>query len=77
MNPGAFDVHPYLLLNLTDKYSGLTEYAHEWGHAMHSLLANKAQPYETSNYATSIALMAFHEANKDGRYDAVIKGGLS
>lgn len=28
-----------------------------------------------SNYATSIALMAFHEANKGGRYDSVIKGG--
>jgi squalene-hopene/tetraprenyl-beta-curcumene cyclase len=28
-----------------------------------------------SNYATSVALMAFHEANKGGRYDRVIKGG--
>lgn len=28
-----------------------------------------------SNYATSIALMAFHEANKSGQYDSVIKGG--
>ena len=22
MDPGAYDVHPYLLLNLTDKYDG-------------------------------------------------------
>ena len=58
MNPGAFDVHPYLLLNLTDKYSGLTEYAHEWGHAMHSLLANAVQPYELSNYPTFTAEVA-------------------
>jgi oligoendopeptidase F len=58
MNPGAFDVHPYLLLNLTDKYGGLTEYAHEWGHAMHSLLANKAQPYELSSYPTFTAEVA-------------------
>jgi squalene-hopene/tetraprenyl-beta-curcumene cyclase len=28
-----------------------------------------------SNYSTSIALLAFHEANRDGRYDRVIKGG--
>jgi squalene-hopene/tetraprenyl-beta-curcumene cyclase len=28
-----------------------------------------------SNYATSIALMAFHEANHGGRYDRIIKGG--
>ncbi len=28
-----------------------------------------------SNYSTSIALMAFQEANEDGRYDGIIKGG--
>jgi squalene-hopene/tetraprenyl-beta-curcumene cyclase len=28
-----------------------------------------------SNYTTSVALMAFHEANKGGRYDRTIKGG--
>ncbi len=27
-----------------------------------------------ANYTTSIALMAFHEANKDGRFDAIVKG---
>ena len=58
MNPGAYDVHPYLLLNLSDKYDGLTTYAHEWGHAMHTLLANKAQPYELSNYPTFTAEVA-------------------
>ena len=58
MNPGAYDVHPYLLLNLSDKYDGLTTYAHEWGHAMHSLLANKAQPYELSGYPTFTAEVA-------------------
>jgi squalene-hopene/tetraprenyl-beta-curcumene cyclase len=28
-----------------------------------------------SNYTTSIAIMAFHEANRNGRYDQIIKGG--
>ena len=28
-----------------------------------------------SNYTTSVALMAFHEANQGGRYDRIIKGG--
>ncbi len=28
-----------------------------------------------ANYTTSIALMAFHEANRDGKYDQTIKGG--
>src|SRR5262249_44871091 len=30
-----------------------------------------------ANYSTSIAIMAFHEANKGGKYDGVIKGGQS
>jgi oligoendopeptidase F len=58
MNPGAYDVHPYLLLNHQNDYESLTTFAHEWGHAMHSLLADKAQPFETSNYATFIAEIA-------------------
>ena len=28
---------------------------HEWGHAVHSLLADETQPYETSSYSTFIA----------------------
>lgn len=58
MNPGAYDVHPYLLLNLHEEYNSLTTFAHEWGHAMHSLLANKAQPYDTANYPTFTAEIA-------------------
>lgn len=58
MNPGAFDVHPYLLLNLSDKYDGLTTYAHEWGHAMHSLLANSTQPFEKADYPIFTAEIA-------------------
>lgn len=58
MNPGAYDVHPYLLLNLSDKYDGLTTYAHEWGHAMHSLLANAAQPFEKADYPIFLAEIA-------------------
>lgn len=55
MNPGAYDVHPYLLLNHTDNFDSLSTFAHEWGHAVHSLLANKAQPYELSGYSTFTA----------------------
>ena len=36
----------------------MTTFAHEWGHAMHTLLANKAQPYETAEYSTFIAEIA-------------------
>jgi oligoendopeptidase F len=58
MEPSAYDVHPYLLLNLSNKYDGLTQYAHEWGHGMHTLLANAAQPYELASYPTFTAEVA-------------------
>jgi oligoendopeptidase F len=55
MNPGAYDVHPYLLFNNYDDHESLSTFLHEWGHAVHTLLANKAQPFEYSNYSTFIA----------------------
>ncbi|MEO7690000.1 MAG: M3 family oligoendopeptidase, partial [Sphingomonas sp.] len=59
MNPGAaYDVHPYLLLNLGENYDGMTTYAHEWGHAMHTLLANKNQLYDKSDYPIFLAEIA-------------------
>jgi oligoendopeptidase F len=58
MNPGAFDVHPYLLLNLSNKYDGMSTYAHEWGHALHSLLANAIQPYDKADYPIFLAEIA-------------------
>lgn len=59
MNPGAaYDLHPYLLLNLGENYDGMTTYAHEWGHAMHSLLANKNQVYDKSDYPIFLAEIA-------------------
>ena len=58
MNGSIYDVHPYLLLNLGENYEGLSTYAHEWGHAMHTLLAKRAQPFETAGYATFTAEIA-------------------
>ena len=55
MQPGAFDVHPYLLLNHNDDYESLSTLAHEWGHAMHSLYSTETQPFETVEYSTFIA----------------------
>ncbi len=51
----AYDVHPYLLLNHNDDYYSLSTFAHEWGHGVHTLLANRAQPYEKARYSTFIA----------------------
>jgi oligoendopeptidase F len=58
MNGSAYDVHPYLLLNLTGNYDSMSTFAHEWGHAMHTMLTTKNQPYETSNYSIFIAEIA-------------------
>ncbi|MGH8253806.1 MAG: M3 family oligoendopeptidase, partial [Steroidobacteraceae bacterium] len=55
MNGSAYDVHPYLLLNHNGNYTSLSTLAHEWGHAVHTQLATRAQPYEKSNYSTFIA----------------------
>ena len=55
MNGSAYDVHPFLHLNHNDDYESLSTFVHEWGHAIHTLLDDKTQPYETSNYSTFIA----------------------
>ena len=49
---------PALVQGPASRWERHPTFAHEWGHAMHSLLANKAQPYETSHYATFIAEIA-------------------
>jgi len=51
----AYDVHPYLLLNHNSDYYSLSTFAHEWGHAVHTLLANRAQPFEKAGYSTFTA----------------------
>ena len=54
----AYDEHPYVLLNHNDDYESMSTFAHEWGHAVHTMLSNKAQPFETASYSTFIAEMA-------------------
>lgn len=58
MMGSVYDVHPYLLLNHNDDFESLTTFAHEWGHAMHSLLANTTQPFPKAEYPTFIAEIA-------------------
>ena len=58
VNGGAYDVHPFVLMNYNDDYESVETLAHEWGHAMHSHLANEAQPFVTAGYATFTAEIA-------------------
>jgi oligoendopeptidase F len=55
MSGGAYDVHPYLLLNHSGDFASLSTFAHEWGHAVHSLLSKSQQPFEKADYSTFIA----------------------
>jgi oligoendopeptidase F len=63
-NGGAYDVHPYVLLNYNGRYDDVSTIAHELGHAMQSYLSNKNQPYATANYPIFVAEVAstFNEA---------------
>jgi oligoendopeptidase F len=72
---GAYDVHPYMLLNYNGAYSDMSTLAHELGHTVHSYLSNKTQPYPTADYSIFVAEVAstFNEALL---IDHMLKGSL-
>jgi oligoendopeptidase F len=55
---GAYDTHPYVLLNYQGTLDDVFTIAHEMGHAMQSYYTNKTQPYITSNYPIFTAEVA-------------------
>jgi len=57
-NGGAYDVHPYMLINYNGKYTDVSTLAHELGHTMQSYFSNKTQPYPLANYPTFVAEVA-------------------
>ncbi len=61
---GAYDVHPYILMNYNGKYDDMSTMAHELGHTMHSYFSNRTQPYPLASYPTFVAEVAstFNEA---------------
>jgi oligoendopeptidase F len=63
-NGGAYDVHPYMLLNYNGKYDDVSTLAHELGHTMQSYFSNKTQPYPLAGYPIFVAEVAstFNEA---------------
>jgi oligoendopeptidase F len=63
-NGGAYDVHPYMLINYNGKYTDMSALTHELGHTMQSYLSNKTQPYPKANYPIFVAEVAssFNEA---------------
>ncbi len=55
---GAYDVHPYILLNFNGKYDDVSTMAHELGHTMHSYFSNKNQAFINSHYPIFLAEVA-------------------
>lgn len=49
---------PFIFLNHTDNFESLVTFAHEWGHGMHSVLSQRAQPFETAGYPLFLAEIA-------------------
>lgn len=55
---GCYDTHPYVLLNYQENIDNVFTLAHEMGHAIHSYLSNKNQPYILSGYKIFVAEVA-------------------
>lgn len=55
---GAYDTHPYVLMNYDQKLDDLFTLAHEMGHSLHSAYSNQAQPYVYSRYPIFLAEVA-------------------
>ena len=64
MNPDAYDVHPYILVNYNGEYDDMSTVAHELGHSMQTHFSDKAQPYPLADYPIFVAEVAstFNEA---------------
>lgn len=55
---GIYGQVPLIFLNHQDTYDSMSTYTHEWGHGMHTLQANGAQPFETASYPLFLAEIA-------------------
>ncbi len=55
---GTYDSHPYVLLNYHENLDSLLTVAHEMGHAMHTYLSGKTQPYPKAGYSMFAAEVA-------------------
>ncbi|WP_348671821.1 oligoendopeptidase F [uncultured Abyssibacter sp.] len=58
MSGSAYDVHPYVLMNYNDDFESVSTLAHEWGHAVHTMLSTEGQPFETARYPIFLAEIA-------------------
>src|SRR5437763_1024551 len=71
-NGGAYDVHPYMLINFNGKYADVSTLAHELGHTMQSYFSNRTQPYPLAGYPIFVAEVA-STFNESLLIDSVMK----
>jgi oligoendopeptidase F len=69
-------VHPYILMNWNGTRDHVFTLAHEFGHSIHSMLANKYQPYTYTGYASMVAETA-STFNEKMLLDYLIKNSTS
>ncbi len=55
---GSYSSHPFVLMNYNDTINNMFTLAHEMGHAMHSFLSNRKQPYQKAAYSIFVAEVA-------------------
>ncbi|PTT87034.1 oligoendopeptidase F, partial [Pelomonas sp. HMWF004] len=55
---GVYGAPPFVFLNHQGDFESVSTFAHEWGHGMHTAMANRAQPYETAGYSLFVAEVA-------------------
>lgn len=55
---GVYGVHPFVFLNHQDTFDSVSTFAHEWGHGMHTKLADANQPFENAGYSLFVAEVA-------------------
>ncbi len=57
-NAGVYGVGTYMLMNYNDTLDAVFTFAHEAGHALHTLLSYDAQPFATASYTIFVAEVA-------------------
>jgi oligoendopeptidase F len=55
---GVYGLTPFVFLNHRDDFTSVSTFAHEWGHGVHTMLAQRAQPFETASYSLFLAEIA-------------------
>jgi oligoendopeptidase F len=73
---GAYETHPYVLLNYDNKLDDVFTVAHEMGHSLHTYYSNKNQPFVYGQYTIFVAEVA-STVNESLLIDYLIKNSSS